>query len=109
MWLNNEINEIAAKQALSFVYGSEVLDLDNVYHYHQTDGLNSSNFYDLYRKISLSCQAKLYYIKDGEFQKIRDTDYQIPIVNELQESPVSFLDRLFESYQNSLIEFMDSW
>lgn len=36
MWLNNEINEIAAKQALSFVYGSEVLDLDNVYHYHQT-------------------------------------------------------------------------
>lgn len=55
----SEINEIAAKQALSFVYDARVLDLKNVYHYHQTDGLNSSNFYDLYRNISLSCQAKL--------------------------------------------------
>lgn len=109
MWLNNEINEIAAKQALLFVYDAAVLDLKNVYHCNQTDGLNSSNFYDLYHQISLSGKTKLYHIKDGDFLKIGDDDYQIPIINKCQESPVYILDCLFESFQNALNEFMDSF
>lgn len=107
MWLDNGINEIAAKQALLFVYDAAVLDLKNVYHCNQTDG-NSSNFYDLYRQIALSGKTKLYHIKDGDFLKIGDDDYQIPIINKFQESTAYFLDCLFESYQNALNEFMNT-
>lgn len=107
MLSNEEINEIAAKQALSYVYDEAVLDLENVYHKHQKDGINSSSYYDLYCKIVTSGENKLYHIEDGEVAKIGDYDYQICIVDDFQESPVYALECLFEAAQNALHEAMN--
>lgn len=112
MLSSEEINEIAAKQALSYVYDEAVLDLENVYHKHQKDGINSSSFYNLYCKISMSGEAELHHIEDGEFAKIGDSGeydygYKIHIVDYFEESPIYALECLFEAAQNALHEAMN--
>ena len=115
MLSSEEINEIAAKQALTYVYDEAVLDLENVYHKHQKDGINSSSFYDLYCQIVKSREAELHHIEDGEFAKIGDSGeydygdygYQIHIVDDFEESPIYALECLFEASQNALHEAMN--
>ena len=95
-----QINEIAARNAFAYVYDNEVLiSINNVYHHYDTDGLNSSSYYDLYVKVLGSWQADLYYIEDGD---VSNCDFSnlgihepICVVEEFEDYPITSLENFF--------------
>ena len=97
-----QINEIAARNAFAYVYDNEVLiSINNVYHHYDTDGLNSSSYYDLYVKVLGSWQADLYYIEDGDVKNLGDRE-PILIVEEFENYPITALENFFHASKDAI-------
>ncbi len=97
-----QINEIAARNAFAYVYDNEVLiSIDNIYHRHDTDGLNSHSYYDLFVKVVGSCQADIYYIEDGDVSNLGDRE-PILIVEEFENYPITALENFFHASKDAI-------
>ena len=81
--------------------------LDKIYHESQIDGLNCSNFYELYQVIIQSNNQKLYWIEDGEFSKIGDEDYLIPIRDFKVCSDIEMMKTYFNVIEKSMEQLLN--
>lgn len=97
--------EIAAKHALEYVYSD--FELDNTYHATDTDGLNSTSHYDLYRKIQSSENPNIYHIEDGDASKIGDDYYRVFVLDDVSDSPVYHMNVFFTLAKDAIQSTID--
>ena len=76
-----------------------LIDIKNIYHLNDTDGIASRSYYDLYRKVVDSRQDLIYYVDDDEAQ---DCDFSnlgihepICVVEEFEDYPITSLENFF--------------
>lgn len=81
--------------------------LNNIYHESHTDGLNCSNFYELYQVIIQSNNQNLYWIEDGEFSKIGDKDYLISIRYSLLCFDIEMMKTYFNVIKKSMEQLLN--
>lgn len=81
--------------------------LSNIYHESHTDGLNCSNFYELYQVIIQSNNQNLYWIEDGEFSKIGDKDYLIPMRDFQVCSDIEMMKTYFNVIEKSMEQLLN--
>lgn len=81
--------------------------LSNIYHELHTDGLNCSNFYDLYQTIIQSNNPSLYWIDDGEFLKIGNDNYLIPMRDFQCNSDIEMMKTYFNVIEKSMEQLLN--
>lgn len=115
--IEQKLLDIAARNLLLSVYKFPVDSdntknnpselLSNIYHESHTDGLNCSNFYELYQVIIQSNNQNLYWIEDGEFRKIGDEDYLIPIRDFKVCSDIEMMKTYFNVIEKSMEQLLN--
>lgn len=115
--MEQKLLDIAAKNLLLSIYKfpvdmnelsnnlSELLT--NIYHESQIDGLNCSSFYDLYQVIIQSKNPSLYWIEDGEFIKIGNDDYLIPMRGFQCNSDIEMMKTYFNVIEKSMEQLLN--
>ena len=108
--IEQKLLDIAARNLLLSIYKFPV-DMNelskNIYHESHPDGLNCSNFYDLYQTIIQSNNPSLYWIDDGEFLKIGNDDYLIPMRDFQCNSDIEMMKTYFNVIEKSMEQLLN--
>ena len=115
--MEQKLLDIAARNLLLSIYKFPVDSdntknnpselLSNIYHESHTDGLSCSNFYDLYQTIIQSNNPSLYWIVDGEFLKIGNDDYLIPMRDFQCNSDIEMMKTYFNVIEKSMEQLLN--
>lgn len=99
---NANIEEVAAKKALQYVFCDFDLESGKIF---TENGENPKDYSDLYCILIGNWESNFYRIDDRDLSKIGKPEYLISVCNDFADCPLETLETFFDIIKDAFSEF----